>query len=93
VKKPSKLLRTLINANVPVDAAVEGWAGGLGVGLVGASKFAVASQDARFKLPEARSGYLPLQVLPFLTRAPAEQLRWALMLTRFLGHLIARETV
>lgn len=76
----ARLLRGLAAARLPVVTAVDGWAIGLGLGLVGAATVAVAGRDSRFALPEVRSGYLPYAVLPHLGyRTPAETLlRWAM---------------
>jgi enoyl-CoA hydratase/carnithine racemase len=75
----ARLLRAIRAARLPVIAVVDGWALGLGLGLVGAATYAVAGHGSRFSLPEIRAGYLPYAVLPHLVpRTPAETvLRWA----------------
>lgn len=76
----ARLLRGIAAARLPVVTVVDGWAIGLGLGLVGAATHAVAGQGSRFALPEIRSGYLPYAVLPHLGyRTPAETiLQWAM---------------
>jgi enoyl-CoA hydratase/carnithine racemase len=75
----ARLLRAIAAARLPVVAVVDGWAIGLGLGLVGAATHAVAGRASRLALPEIKSGYLPYAVLPHLGyRTPAETvLRWA----------------
>lgn len=76
----ARLLRGIAAARLPVVTVVDGWAIGLGLGLVGAATHAVAGRSSRFALPEIRSGYLPYAVLPHLGyRTPAETiLQWAM---------------
>jgi enoyl-CoA hydratase/carnithine racemase len=75
----ARLLRAIASAKLPVIAAVDGWAIGLGLGAVGAATYAVAGAQAQFSLPEIRFGYLAYAVLPHLVyRTPAHTvLRWA----------------
>jgi enoyl-CoA hydratase/carnithine racemase len=75
----ARLLRAIGAARIPVITAIDGWAIGLGLGLVGAATYAVAGRGSRFSLPEIKSGYLPYAVLPHLVhRTPAETIvRWA----------------
>lgn len=75
----ARLLRAIAAARLPVVTAIDGWAIGLGLGLVGAATHAVAGRGSRFALPEIKSGYLPYAVLPHLGyRTPAATiLQWA----------------
>ena len=74
------LLRAVAASRIPVVAAVEGWAVGIALGLLGAAAYVVADDEARFLLPEIRDGYLPHGVIPYLTgRMPPETVvEWAL---------------
>jgi enoyl-CoA hydratase/carnithine racemase len=76
----AQFLRAVATSRIPVIAAVDGWAIGMALAILGGASEVVAAPDARFMLPEARSGYLPAAVLPHLTyRMPAHTiLRWAL---------------
>jgi enoyl-CoA hydratase/carnithine racemase len=76
----ARMLRVVRTSALPVVAAVEGWALGLGLGLVGASTYAVAGADARFGFPEARFGFFPMGAAPNVIRRvrPDLVLRWAL---------------
>ncbi|QXJ25640.1 enoyl-CoA hydratase/isomerase family protein [Actinomadura graeca] len=76
----ARLLRAVRTTALPVVAAVEGWALGLGLGLAGACTYAVAGSSARFGFPEARSGYFPMGAVPNVVRRvrPDVVLRWAL---------------
>ncbi|MFF5254445.1 enoyl-CoA hydratase/isomerase family protein [Streptomyces leeuwenhoekii] len=60
------MLRTVKACDTPVVAAVEGWAVGLAVGLVGAATYAVGAAGSRYRLPEAGLGFFPLGVAPYL---------------------------
>jgi enoyl-CoA hydratase/carnithine racemase len=75
----ARLLRAIAAARIPVVAAMDGWAIGIGLGIVGAATYAVAGAGARFALPEVKSGYLPFGVIPHLTyRTSAETIvRWS----------------
>jgi enoyl-CoA hydratase/carnithine racemase len=75
----ARLLAAIAAARIPVVAVIEGWALGIGLGLVGAAAYAVAGEGARFALPEVKSGYLPFGVIPHLTyRTRADIiLRWS----------------
>jgi isohexenylglutaconyl-CoA hydratase len=52
----------------PVVAVVEGAVLGGGIGLVCVSDVALASQDARFGLPETSIGLVPAQIAPFVVQ-------------------------
>ncbi|MGW0246566.1 enoyl-CoA hydratase/isomerase family protein [Nocardia goodfellowii] len=60
------MLRTLEACGTLVAAAIEGWAVGLGAGLAGAATFAVGATGSRYRLPEARLGFFPFGVAPYL---------------------------
>jgi enoyl-CoA hydratase/carnithine racemase len=60
------MVRTVKACNTVVAAAVEGWAVGLGLGLVGAATYAVGAAGSRYRLPEASLGFFPLGVAPYL---------------------------
>jgi enoyl-CoA hydratase/carnithine racemase len=75
----ARMLRAIAAARIPVVAVIDGWAIGIGLGIVGAATYAVAGERSRFALPEVKSGYLPFGVMPHLTyRTRAEIiLRWS----------------
>ncbi|WP_171064006.1 enoyl-CoA hydratase/isomerase family protein [Actinomadura soli] len=81
----ARMLRVVRTTALPVVAAVEGWALGLGAGLAGASTYAVAGASARFGFPEAQFGYFPMGAAPNVVRRvrPDVVLRWALTARRF----------
>ncbi|MFF9203981.1 enoyl-CoA hydratase/isomerase family protein [Streptomyces sp. NPDC014986] len=60
------MLRTVKACDTVVVAAVEGWAVGLALGLVGAATYAVGAARSRYRLPEAGLGFFPLGVAPYL---------------------------
>ena len=60
------MLRTIKASRTIVAAAVEGWAVGLGLALLGAATFAVGAEGSRYRLPEAGLGFFPLGVAPYL---------------------------
>jgi enoyl-CoA hydratase/carnithine racemase len=60
------MVRTVKTCGTLVAAAVEGWAVGLGLGLVGAATYAVGAAGSRYRLPEAGLGFFPFGVAPFL---------------------------
>jgi methylglutaconyl-CoA hydratase len=63
------LLRTVHGAGKPVIARVQGPAFGGGLGLVAACDIAVASTDARFRLPEVQLGVVPAVISPYVIEA------------------------
>jgi enoyl-CoA hydratase/carnithine racemase len=79
------MLRAIRSCDVPVIAAVDGWAVGLGVGIAGAASHAVAGEGARFTMPEAAMGFFPYAVAPYLVDRvrPETVLAWALSGRRF----------
>jgi enoyl-CoA hydratase len=74
------MLAAVADSPIPVAAAIDGWAVGLGMGLAGAATFAVAGAGARFLLPESRLGFFPFGVAPYLARRvrPERVLEWSL---------------
>lgn len=74
-REMTRLLRTILEAPVPVIAAVDGHVRAGGMGLVGACDIAVAGPQSTFALTEARIGVAPsiisLTLLPKLTARAA----------------------
>lgn len=62
------LLTAIDHAPQAVVCIVEGIALGGGLGLVAVSDVALATDDCRFGMPEARLGLLPAQIAPFVVR-------------------------
>ncbi|MDF1737397.1 MAG: enoyl-CoA hydratase/isomerase family protein [Minwuia sp.] len=52
----------------PVVALVEGGAAGGGFGMACCADVAILLSDAKFALPEPRVGFIPSQILPFISR-------------------------
>jgi methylglutaconyl-CoA hydratase len=67
-------LAAIASCSVPVIARVQGNAFGGGVGLVCAADIAIAAEDARFSLSEARLGLVPAVISPYVlaTLGPRE---------------------
>jgi methylglutaconyl-CoA hydratase len=65
----TRLLAAIAACPAPVAARVQGAAYGGGVGLVCAADIAVAADDARFSLSEARLGLVPAAIAPYVLRA------------------------
>jgi methylglutaconyl-CoA hydratase len=63
------LLRAIRESPKPVIACVQGPAFGGGVGLVAACDIAIASTDARFRLPEVQLGLVPAVISPYVIEA------------------------
>jgi len=78
------MLARLAQMPQPTLARVQGAALGGGVGLVCACDLAIASEDARFALSEARLGILPAVIGPYLVNAvgPRQAKALALMAER-----------
>jgi polyketide biosynthesis enoyl-CoA hydratase PksH len=76
-----RLLRRFTASSQIVVSIVDGRVEGGGVGLVAASDFALATERARFGLPEALWGLLPCSVLPFLLRRVGFQRAYAMTLS------------
>ncbi len=69
------LLRRIAECRLPIIARVNGHAVAGGLGLVCACDLAVASDRARFGVPEVGIGTFPMMILPFLARVlPARAL-------------------
>lgn len=83
------MLRTVNQASQVVIAKVEGAALGGGFGLVCVSDIAIASEDAKFGLPEVRLGVAPSFISPFVLQRIGLTRARELMLTgrRFGGKL------
>lgn len=64
-----RILETLARMRTPVIAQVHGWALAGGCGLAVGCDLVVASEDARFGLPEITLGLLPLIVMAPVLRA------------------------
>lgn len=62
-------LAAIASCPVPVVARVQGAAFGGGVGLVCAADVALAAEDARFSLSEARLGLVPAVISPYVLAA------------------------
>jgi methylglutaconyl-CoA hydratase len=63
------LLRAVRESPKPVIACVQGPAFGGGLGLVAACDLALASTDARFRLPEVTLGLVPAVISPYVIEA------------------------
>jgi 2-(1,2-epoxy-1,2-dihydrophenyl)acetyl-CoA isomerase len=56
---PHRLIRTLAETQLPVVAAVRGWAGGIGLGITLCADFIVADRSAKFWAPYVARGFSP----------------------------------
>ncbi|HXQ31199.1 MAG TPA: enoyl-CoA hydratase-related protein [Steroidobacteraceae bacterium] len=65
----ARLLVALRESPKPTIACVQGPAFGGGVGLVAACDIAVASTEARFRVPEVQLGLMPAVISPYLVEA------------------------
>ncbi len=65
----SALLSEINDLPKPMVAAVQGPALGLGVGLVAACDIAIGAEEAKFCLPEVRTGLAPALTAPWLIEA------------------------
>jgi len=74
------LFAAIADCPAPVVARVHGTAYGAGVGLVAAADLAIAAEDARFSLSEARLGLVPAVVAPYVVPALGPRAARALML-------------
>jgi len=77
----ARLFATLDALPQPTVARVHGACFGGGVGLVAACDLALAADDARFCLAEARLGLLPATIGPFVLRAIGHRVASRYMLT------------
>jgi 2-(1,2-epoxy-1,2-dihydrophenyl)acetyl-CoA isomerase len=55
----NRLIPTMLETQVPIVCAVQGWVIGLGMSIALASDFVVAADDARFKAPFTAVGFTP----------------------------------
>ena len=80
----SRLPRLLRSLEVPTVAVVDGSALGAGASLAGACDYAVATGRSVFGLPEAKLGFFPYGIVPFLVdrMAPTTVLEWGLSARR-----------
>src|SRR5262245_47544066 len=67
------MLRTLDRMSKPTIARVHGPAFAGGVGLVAACDIAIGTPDARFCLSEAKLGWSPASISPYVIRAMGEK--------------------
>jgi methylglutaconyl-CoA hydratase len=65
----ARLLSAVRDSPKPTLACVQGPAFGGGVGLVAACDIAIASSDARFRLPEVQLGVVPAVISPYVIEA------------------------
>ncbi|HXT05867.1 MAG TPA: enoyl-CoA hydratase-related protein [Roseiarcus sp.] len=74
------LLRLSQDCPLPIIAAVNGHCLAGGIGLVALADIAVAVENAKFGLPEVKTGLFPMQVMSLLARlvAPRTLREWAL---------------
>jgi methylglutaconyl-CoA hydratase len=77
----ASMLHRIASCPQPTVARVHGLALGGGVGLVCACDMAVASEDAKFAVSEARFGILPSVIGPYLTNAVGKRQAKRLALT------------
>ncbi len=79
------MLNTLDTMPMPTVARINGGAFGGAVGLIGACDIAIAANDARFAIPEARLGLIPAVISPYVLRSigPRNARRFALTGERF----------
>lgn len=75
------LLLALCKTDKPVVARVNGAAMGGGLGLVAASTFAVASEDAKLGTPEIDVGLFPMMIMAVLARHVPRRRLLEMMLT------------
>ncbi len=67
-EKLTAMFETLVHLKVPTLALVKGAAFGGALGLVAACDYALALDNAKFSLSEAKIGLLPAVILPYLAR-------------------------
>ncbi|WP_116996529.1 enoyl-CoA hydratase/isomerase family protein [Desertimonas flava] len=79
------MLAALAACPIPIVVAVEGWAVGMGLAILGSAAYVVSSAEARFWLPEATLGYFPFGVVAsLLPRVAAGTVtEWALSARQF----------
>jgi enoyl-CoA hydratase/carnithine racemase len=59
MRQAHRLIRLMVNARVPIIAAVEGWCAGAGISLACAADHVVAGAEARFVASFGKVGLLP----------------------------------
>jgi enoyl-CoA hydratase/carnithine racemase len=64
----AELLRTMVRFEKPIVARVNGHAMGGGLGLVAASHFALATEEAKLGTPEIEVGLFPFMIMAVLAR-------------------------
>jgi enoyl-CoA hydratase len=70
----SKLMKTMVDTNVVIVAAVEGYCLAGGMGLAAACDLVVASEEATFGTPEIDIGLFPAQAMvPIMRTVPEKQ--------------------
>ncbi|MGH8583343.1 MAG: enoyl-CoA hydratase-related protein, partial [Gammaproteobacteria bacterium] len=69
IKTFAPLLQTLSGLSKPSIARIQGPAYGGGMGLIACCDLAIASDSARFALPELRLGLLPAMIAPYILQA------------------------
>jgi methylglutaconyl-CoA hydratase len=74
----------------PLIASVNGHALGGGFGMVAATDLAIASEEAKFGMPEINLGLFPLVIMPLVTRAIGHKNTMDLALT---GRIVEAEVV
>lgn len=81
------LLERMVALPQVIVAAVEGAAVGGGFGFASIADIVIATEDARFGMPEAGMGLLPAQIAPFIVRriGVAQAVRLAVTLARVGG--------
>ncbi|MGH8488177.1 MAG: enoyl-CoA hydratase-related protein [Gammaproteobacteria bacterium] len=69
IKNIAPLLQILHGLGKPCIARIQGPAYGGGMGLIACCDLAIASDSARFALPELRLGLLPAMIAPYILQA------------------------
>ena len=69
IKNIAPLFQTLHGLSKPSIARIQGPAYGGGMGLIACCDLAIASDNARFALPELRLGLLPAMIAPYILQA------------------------
>jgi methylglutaconyl-CoA hydratase len=69
----AELFAMIRRVQVPVIAAVHGWALAGGCGLASACDLVIAAESARFGYPEVKIGFVPAIVMAFLRRNISEK--------------------